>query len=72
MLLNTAKIKRFIQCSGSGSGLIQVSGSGSESRRAKINHKNREKVRKFHVMKCWIFFRGLKASPEARTSFMEV
>ncbi len=37
----------------------------------KINHKNRKKVRKFHVMKCWMFFRGLKASPEAWTSFME-
>jgi hypothetical protein len=36
--------------------------SGSKSRRAKITQKNRKKVKKFHVLKCWMFsFDGLKA-----------
>jgi hypothetical protein len=28
--------------------------SGSESRRAKMTHKNIKKVKKCHVLKCWI------------------
>jgi hypothetical protein len=31
------------------------SGSGSGSRRAKITHKKRKKVNKFHVLNCWMF-----------------
>jgi hypothetical protein len=37
-----------------GSALIGVAGSGS--RRAKMTHKNRKKVKNFHVLKCWMFF----------------
>jgi hypothetical protein len=33
----------------------QVSGSGSESRRAKMTQKNRKKVKKIHVLKSWMF-----------------
>jgi hypothetical protein len=29
--------------------------SGSGSRRAKMTHKSRKKVKKFHVLKCWMF-----------------
>jgi hypothetical protein len=39
--------------SGSGSALICVAGSGS--RRAKMNHKNRKKLKIFHVLECWMF-----------------
>jgi hypothetical protein len=28
--------------------------SGSESRRAKMNHKSRQKFVKVHVLKCWM------------------
>jgi hypothetical protein len=35
--------------------LNQVIGSGYGSRRAKITHKIRKKVKKFHVLKCWMF-----------------
>jgi hypothetical protein len=37
----------------SGSALIGVDGTGSGSRRAKMNHKYRKK--NFHVLKCWMF-----------------
>jgi hypothetical protein len=30
--------------------------SGSESRRAKMTHKNRKKAKKFYVLKCWMYF----------------
>jgi hypothetical protein len=29
--------------------------SGSGSRRAKMIHKSRKKIKKFHVLKCWMF-----------------
>ncbi len=29
--------------------------SGSGSRMAKITHKSRKKIKKFHVLKCWMF-----------------
>ncbi len=38
-----------------GSGSNGVPGSGYGSRRAKITHKNRKKVNKFHYLKCWMF-----------------
>jgi hypothetical protein len=41
---------------------------GSGSRRAKMNHKHRE-ISCFEVLD--VLFSGLKASPEAWTSFME-
>jgi hypothetical protein len=28
--------------------------SGSRSRRAKMTHKSRKKLKKFHVFKCWM------------------
>ncbi len=50
------------QCFGSRSGLDPDSirsvdpDSGSGSKRAKMIHKNRKKVKKFHdVLKCWMF-----------------
>ncbi len=47
--------------------------AGSWFRRAKIIHTQKKKeVKKFHVLKCWVFFFwGLKASPVAWTSFTE-
>jgi hypothetical protein len=39
-------------------------GSGSESRRAKITDK-KEKVKTFHVFKCWMFFLRAGASSVA-------
>jgi hypothetical protein len=39
---------------GSGSALISVAVSGS--RRAKMTHKYRKKVKNFHVLKCWMFY----------------
>jgi hypothetical protein len=44
--------------SGIGSRLNQLSGSGSGSgswKAKKMNHKNREKIRNFMFLKCWIF-----------------
>jgi hypothetical protein len=38
-----------------GSGFNQVSGSGSGSRRAKMTHKNRKKVKKFQCLKYGMF-----------------
>jgi hypothetical protein len=59
---------RFNKVSGSVSG----SGFGIRIKKAKMTHKNRKKIKKFHVLKCWMFsFRGLKASSVAWTSFME-
>ncbi len=44
------------QCFGSGLDRFkQVNGSGSVSRRSKMIYKNRKKVKKFHVLKCWMF-----------------
>ncbi len=51
-----------------GSGFNQVDGSGSGSRRSKITKKNKE-ISCFEVLD--ILFSGLKASPVAKTSFME-
>jgi hypothetical protein len=34
---------------------IQIRDSESGSRRAKMTHKNRNKLRNFHVLKCWMF-----------------
>jgi hypothetical protein len=43
----------------------------SRSRRAKMTDKNRKKVKKYHVLKCWMFsFEHMKASPAAWTSIM--
>jgi hypothetical protein len=36
-----------------GSGFNQIIGSGC--RRVKMTHKNRKKVKKFYVLKCWMF-----------------
>jgi hypothetical protein len=41
------------QCFGSGFNQVSVSGSGSS--RAKMAHKNRKKLKKFNVLKCWMF-----------------
>ncbi len=52
-IINSVKVSRSKQ--GFGSGFKQVSGSGSGSRRAKMTHKKVEKIKKFHVLKCWMF-----------------
>jgi hypothetical protein len=40
-------------------GFNQAIESESGSRRAKMTHKNRKKIKKFHVLKCWMFsFKG--------------
>ncbi len=47
-------------------------GFRSGYRRAKITYKNKKKVKKFHVLKCWMFsFEGLESFPVAWTSLME-
>jgi hypothetical protein len=43
----------FLQGFGSGSGINQVNGSGSS--RAKMTPTKVEKIKKFHVLKCWMF-----------------
>ncbi len=45
--------------------------SGSGSRRAKMTHKNRKKLKNF-IFKCWMFsFEGCILLPVAWTSFKE-
>jgi hypothetical protein len=49
------------QCFGSGSGFNQVSGSGSgfeiriRIQEGKNDLQKKEKIKKFHVLKCWMF-----------------
>jgi hypothetical protein len=48
---------------------LKSAGSGSGSSRAKTTHKNRKKVEKFLVLKCWMFcfegFEGFSCSMDA-------
>jgi hypothetical protein len=54
-----------------GFAFILVAGSGSGTRTAKITHKN-IKEKYFHVLRCWMFFRGHEASPTDLTSFLGI